>query len=109
MARGLFGGGLYVAGTALFGFSLGTLLRHSAGSIVAAVALLLVVPPLTNLIPGHIGDTITRYFTSNAGSQITSVIHVPGTLHPWPGYAVFTLEWLIVLVVGAVLLQRRDA
>ncbi len=109
VARGLLGGGLYVAGTAMFGFSLGTLLRHSAGSIVAAVALLLVVPPLTNLIPGSIGDTITRYFTSNAGSQITSVIHASGTLQPWAGYAVFTIEWLIILAIGAVLLQRRDA
>jgi len=27
---------------------------------------------------------------------------------PWSGYAAFTLELIIVLVVGAVLLQRRD-
>ena len=80
--------------------------------LVAAVALLLVLPPLTNLLPGGWGDTVTRHFTSNAGQQITSATQVPtvpAVLGPWQGYAWFTIEWLVLLVVAAVLMRRRDA
>jgi ABC-2 type transport system permease protein len=107
--RAVIGGGLYVVGSGMFGYALGGLLRHTAGGITAAVALLLVVPPLTQLLPGGWGDAITKYFTSNAGQRITEVRHTKDALTAWPGYGVFTVEWLIVLVVAAVLLRRRDA
>ena len=108
--RAVVWGGLYVVGSGMFGFAFGALLRHTAGAITAAVALLLVVPPLTQLLPGSWGDAITKYFTSNAGQQITSVVRPFGdVLTPWAGYGVFTVEWLIILVIAAVLLRRRDA
>lgn len=108
--RAVVGGGLYVLGSAMFGFALGGLLRHTAGAITAAVALLLVMPPLTQLLPGGWGDAVTKYFTSNAGQQITQVIRQDNkTLTAWPGYAVFTVEWLIILVAAAALVRRRDA
>jgi ABC-type transport system involved in multi-copper enzyme maturation permease subunit len=112
VTRAVIGGALYVAGSGMFGFALGALVRHTAGAITAAVALLLVLPPLTLLLPGDWGDTVTRHFTSNAGQQITSATHVntvPAVLGPWEGYAWFTLEWVVLLVVAAVLMRRRDA
>ena len=84
-------------------------LRNSAVGITGAVALLFVFPLLANLLPGEWGDTITEYFTSNAGQRITEAQQVTDGLGPWTGYAVFTVEWLILLVVAAVLLERRDA
>jgi hypothetical protein len=110
--RALLGGALYVAGSGMFGFAFGALLRHTAGAITAAVALLLVLPPLTQLLPGDWGRSITHHFTSNAGQAITSAHEVASgtvTLGPWVGYAWFTLEWLAVLAVAAVLMVRRDA
>jgi ABC-2 type transport system permease protein len=112
VVRALIGGGLYVAGSGMFGFAFGALLRHTAGAITAAVALLLVLPPLSQLLPGSWGDTITQHFTSNAGQAITAARSVPSptvALGPWEGYAWFTAEWLVVLVVAAVLMRRRDA
>ena len=67
------------------------------------------VPPLTLLLPGRWGDAITRYFASNAGQRIGEVVHTTNALGPWTGYAVFTAEWAAVLLLGAVLLVRRDA
>ena len=107
--RAVLGGGLYVAGCGLFGYAFGVLLRHTAGAITAAVALLLVIPPLTMLLPGAWGDAVAKNFTSNAGQTITTVMPAPNTLDPWVGYAVFTLQWMVLLAVGAVLMQRRDA
>ncbi|RKS77538.1 ABC-2 family transporter [Motilibacter peucedani] len=108
--RAVVGGGLYVAGCGLFGLAVASVLRHSAGSITAVVALLFVLPLLANAIPGSVGDAVTKYFTSNAGQHITDARTVADdVLSPWAGYAVFTLEWLVVLVIGAFLLTRRDA
>jgi ABC-type transport system involved in multi-copper enzyme maturation permease subunit len=107
--RAVIGGGLYVAASGLFGLAMGTLLRRTAGAVTAAVALLLVVPPLMNLLPGAWGDAVVRYFTSNAGQQI-SYIHQSGNyLTPWVGFGVYCLWWIVPLAIGAWLMERRDA
>ena len=107
--RAVLGGGLYVAGSALFGFALGTILRQTPGAIVAAVAGLLVLPPLTQLLPGSVGRGVSKWFTSNAGQTVTSARELPGVPAPWTGYLAFTAWWVVLLVVGVVLLRRRDA
>ncbi len=53
--RALVGGARYLAGSAMFGFATGALVRQSAGAITGAVVLLLVL-----LIPGSVGDTIVK-------------------------------------------------
>jgi hypothetical protein len=80
-----------------------------AFGIAAAVALLFVVPPLTNLLPGEWGRAISSRLTTNAGQRITEVVHSPGQLHPWPGYLWMLAECVIALLVGAWLMRRRDA
>lgn len=108
--RAVIGGGLYVGASALFGLAIGALLRHTAGAITIGVAMLLVVPPLLNLLPGAWGDVIVRYFTSNAGQHIAFVIQSGDNyLTPWVGFGVFCLWFVVPLAVGAWLLQRRDA
>jgi ABC-2 type transport system permease protein len=107
--RAVIGGGLYLAGSGMFGFALGTLLRHTAGAITTAVGLLFVAPPLLALLPGTWGADLFKYFTANAGERITRVVQIPGQLSPWEGYAVFTAEWLVLMLVGAHLMRRRDA
>jgi ABC-2 type transport system permease protein len=107
--RAVVGGGLYILGCGMLGFAVGSLLRHSAGAITTAVGLLFVLPLLSNLLPGDWGKTIREYFFSNAGGQITTVRQDANLLAPWNGYLVFSVEWLVILVAGAVLLQRRDA
>ena len=107
--RAVIGGGLYLAASALFGLAFGTLLRQTAGGIVAAIAGLLIIPPLTNLLPGDWGASVAKWFTSNAGQQILAVRHAPDAAGPWAGYLVFCLWAVAILVVGAVLLERRDA
>lgn len=107
--RAVIGGGLYVAASGLFGLAMGALLRRTAGAVTAAVALLLVVPPLTNILPGAWGDAVVRYFTSNAGQQISYVHQNGNYLSPWVGFGVYCLWWMVPLAFGAWLIQRRDA
>jgi len=107
--RAVFGAGLIALASGLLGLALGALIRHTAGSITVAVALLFVVPPLTNLLPGDWGKAISKRFTTNAGQRITEVILTPGQLHPWAGYLWMLAECVIPLLIGAWLMRRRDA
>ena len=107
--RAVLGGGLYVLACGMFGLALGTVIRHTAGAITAVVALLFVVPPLTGLLPGTWGDDIEKYFMSNAGQHITEVVRIPGHMAPWLGYLVITIWWVVPLIAGAWMMQKRDA
>ncbi len=107
--RAVIGGGLYLAASGMFGFAIGALLRHTAGAITAAVAGLFVLPGLTNLLPGDWGDTVQKYFTTNAGQQVLIVRQSGDVLSPWAGYAVFTAWWVVILAIAAILMKRRDA
>jgi ABC-2 type transport system permease protein len=108
--RLLVGGALYVAGSGMYGFAFGALLRQTAAAITAAVAMLIVLPPLSQLLPGDWGTWIQNHFTSNAGLQVMST--VPPTDHAlgvWSGYLWFTLEWVLLLALAGFLMLRRDA
>jgi ABC-2 type transport system permease protein len=107
--RAVFGAGLIALASGLLGLALGALIRHTAGSITTAVALLFVVPPLTNLLPGTWGNDISSRFTTNAGQHITEVLPVSGQMHPWPGFLWMLGECIVPLLVGAWLMRRRDA
>ncbi|GGO69855.1 ABC transporter permease [Nonomuraea cavernae] len=106
--RTVAGTGLYLTASGLFGLALGALVRHTPGAIVAAIALILVLPQLTNVLPGEWGTAVHNHFTSNAGLQIAMPVE-SNPLGPWSGFGVY-LAWIAVtLVAAAVLMRRRDA
>lgn len=108
IVRASLGSGLYLAACGLFGLGLGTIVRHTPGAIVSAMALMLVLPPLTNQLPGEWGRIVADHFTTNAGTLVVFGTE-NSSLGPWSGFGVY-LAWIAVtLAAGAVLLRRRDA
>lgn len=107
--RAVAGTALYLTASGLFGLALGALIRHTPGAIVTVISLIMVLPQLTGILPGEWGHTISRYFTSNAGSQITSLSNSPAALGPWQGFTVY-LTWIaITMLTAAALFHHRDA
>jgi ABC-2 type transport system permease protein len=108
--RALLGGGLYLAMLGLFGFALGLLLRHTAGAVTVVLALIFVVGNVVMLIPGTLGEWLTKLMPGNAGSEIAMVESFnPMLLEPWAGFAVFSAETAVLLAIAGVLFSRRDA
>lgn len=105
--RAVIGGGLYIVACGLLGFAVGALLRHTAGAITTTLGILFVLPIIANFLPSDWGATVRKYI--NAGNSIFSTTTPEGQLGPWEGYAVFSLWWVVLLVVAAVLIRRRDA
>jgi ABC-2 type transport system permease protein len=108
--RALFGSGLYMAGLGLLAAAAGLLMRSTAAVISVVLGLVFVVGNMAFLLPGAWGEWIAKLLPGNAGSPLsTPVSFNPNLLDPWPGFAVFAAEVLLLLVVGWVSFSRRDA
>jgi ABC-type transport system involved in multi-copper enzyme maturation permease subunit len=107
----VFTGGLYVAGVALIGLSLGALLRNSAGGITVLVGLFFVLSiaaSFMTLIPGDFWKYVPQYIPSEAGGRFLSIGHTDGIIDPWHGGLIFLGYVLLFLVPAMIVLKKRD-
>ena len=108
--RAVAGSGLYLTVLGLFALAIGALIRHTAGAISAVIGMVLVIFPLSGLLPSSWGAHIHAYLPTIAGQLITADKPAAGQLlSPWQGLGVFC-AWTVLLLAGAMyLLQKRDA
>lgn len=108
--RAVIGGGLYLAMLGLFALALGAIIRHTAAGITGVIGFVLVLAPLAQLLPGSFGKHVHAYLPSEAGHLIAQARSAEDDLlTPWQGFGVFAIWTVVLLVVAAVLLKRRDA
>lgn len=107
----VFTGGLYVAGVALIGLSLGTLLRNSAGAITVLVGIFFVLPiasGFASLMPGEFWKYVPQYIPSEAGGRFLSIGHIDAFIDPWQGGLIFLGYVLLFLIPALLVLKKRD-
>jgi ABC-2 type transport system permease protein len=108
--RAVLGGAGYLALLGALGIGLGAILRRSAGAIAALVGLLLILPILSNFLPSPWNDDIGKYLPLRAGTPIFHTGAVDTSdLSRTVGFVVFCAYVIVALIIGAVLLERRDA
>jgi ABC-2 type transport system permease protein len=108
----IIGTALFVTIVAMIAFGVGSIVRHTAGTIAIVIALMFIIPILENTLPSDWHYDIMR-FLPDAANQVVSVTvagNGPGHLwSAWPQLGVTAL-WAAVLVgVGAYLFRKRDA
>jgi len=99
---------VYVAAVAAIGMALGTLLRNSAGGIMALVGLFFVAPIAFQLIPGDFFEEARKYLPGNTINPMTAVEHVPDTLEAWQAALVLGAWVVVPVVLAMILLKKRD-
>jgi len=109
--RSVIGAALYITAAGLLGVALGGLLRSTAAGISVFAAVFFVLPPLAELLPASIGDHLTRYLPSDAGSAIWGGAQgVPGgALAPWAGFGLLCGYAAVLTAAAAWRLRRSDA
>jgi ABC-2 type transport system permease protein len=108
--RAVVGSGLYLTVLGLFALAIGGLIRHTAGAIIAVIGMVLLIFPLTGLLPGSWGAHVHTYLPTVAGQLITADKPTAGQLlSPWQGFGVFCAWTALLLAASIYLLQRRDA
>ena len=101
--------GFYGACVALIGIAVGFLVRSTATAIGLLLGLLMLAPLLVDLVPGTVGETLSKIAPSNAGEAMMSVTSRDSLLSPMVGLAVL-VAWVVgLLTLAAVALRRRDA
>jgi len=117
----LLGNAGYLALLGMLSLAIGAIIRSSAGGIAAALGLVLVVPTVLIIVygvtqqlwarnvdtflPGSAGGKMYAYVPSHADPVTKGLI----TLDPTQGTLVLVAWVVVVFVVAAVLLKRRDA
>ncbi|MDQ2724167.1 MAG: ABC transporter permease [Actinomycetota bacterium] len=109
VARAVIGSGLYLALVGLVAVGVGALIRNTAGAIFTLVAVIIVLPPLSNLLPTSFGRPLREYWPTEAGSQIISVDRGTHMLGSWTGLGVLAAFAVVVMTLGTVAILRRDA
>ena len=108
--RAVFGGGLFVCMLGLIGLGLGTIIRHTAGAISAFVAILLVLPIITAALPSQIAQDIRKFMPDRIGVDVlTTKSQDFGSFSPWVGLLIVCIYAVVLLAIGASMLERRDA
>lgn len=107
--RAVLGMALTSALMGLIGFSLGVLLRHTAGAITASVAVLFVLPLVLEALPNSWRNQVEKYWPTQAGSQLEEVTRQAHSLTAWWGTGDLALFVAVLLVIAGWSLVRRDA
>jgi hypothetical protein len=111
--RAVVGSALYVVLCGLFAFSLGAIIRSTAGAMTAAYGFLFLVPQLAKALPNTWYADAARWLPGgevvNAITSTQQVNNNPHLFSAWGEFAVFCAYTAILLVLGAVLFRKRDA
>jgi hypothetical protein len=107
--RAVFGGGLFLMIVGLLGLGCGFAIRNTGGAIATLFGLILVLPLLAQAFPQSWQNHINQYLPLSAGMQLITTSHESGNLHPLSGGLVFAAYAVVSLVIGAIVLARRDA
>jgi ABC-2 type transport system permease protein len=109
--RAVVGSGLYVGVLGLFSLGLAAIIRHTAGAISAFVGILLVLPLIVQALPSSIEFDVRRYLPDRIGAQMLNgpTSGFSGAFSPWVGLLILCGYALALLVIGGMLLVRRDA
>lgn len=112
----VFGAGLVLTVLGLFALGLATIIRHTAGALAAFVGILLVLPLILQAFPQSVQNAVMRYMPLVIGEHMTATRL--GAEHafngfpqfsPWVGFAVLCAYAAAALLIGGVVLVRRDA
>jgi hypothetical protein len=114
VVRAVVGGGLYLTVLGLLALGVATIIRHTAGAITTFVSILLILPLIVSAFPAKIGHPIGKYLPATIGAAMTSTTaegahadFLP-TFPAWHGFALLCLYAAGALLVGGVLMVRRD-
>jgi ABC-type transport system involved in multi-copper enzyme maturation permease subunit len=107
--RAVAGSGLYLCVLGLFALGLATIIRHTAGAISAFIGILLVLPIIVSALPSSISNSVEKFLPAHIGQSLVSLTTGPRSFAPWPGFLLLCGYAAGSLIIGSLLLVRRDA
>ncbi|MGH9086801.1 MAG: hypothetical protein ACRDYZ_01590 [Acidimicrobiales bacterium] len=107
--RAVVGSGPYLCVIGLFAMAVASIIRHTAGSITAFVAVLLVLSAVVHALPTSIANAVERFFPDQIGAAMIALHTGHHSFAPWTGFGLMCGYTVLALLVGGFLMVRRDA
>ncbi len=107
--RAVAGSGLYLCVLGLMALGIAAIVRHTAGAISTFVGLVLVLPIIVEALPQTLATDLDRFLPAHIGTAMVSQHAELKSFAPWPGFLLLCGYAAVALVVGGILLVRRDA
>ena len=101
--------GLYVALVGLMGAAFGLIIRHTAGALTTLLGVLFVLPGLLGILPASWQPNVSRFLPENIGEQSATATRLSEHFAPWAGIVLMVGYVAVLVTIGCVLLERRDA
>ncbi|HWB66387.1 MAG TPA: hypothetical protein VG708_06130 [Mycobacteriales bacterium] len=101
--------GIYVSLVGLLGVGFGLIIRHTAGAITTLIGTLFVLPAIVTALSQPLQGQVMRFLPSSIGEQAASIDRLHDHFAPWAGIGLMVGYVAVVVAIGCVLLQRRDA
>ena len=113
--RAVVGAGLVLTVLGLLALGIATIIRHTAGALATYVGLLLVLPLILQAFPTSVQHALIKFMPlvigENMGATRPDVHDFGGgaLFSPWVGFGLLCLYAAVALIVGGILMARRDA
>lgn len=107
--RAVAGSGLYLCVLGLFSLGLAAIVRHTAAAISTFIGILLVLPLIVSALPTSVSIDVERFLPAHIGQSMVSLVNGPKSFAPWPGFLLLCAYAAATLIIGGVLMVRRDA
>ena len=101
--------GVYLTLLAIFGFSLGLIVRVQSAAISIFASLLLVVPIVDFLLPLNWQTHITKFQPSALGRAMMSTLPPDQLFNAGTALAILSAYVAVVFAAGLIIMNRRDA
>lgn len=99
----------YLTGWAVLGQVAGWVTRSKLGGAALLIVVMLVAAPLVSLLPAPVGDVLAALMPSSAGGAMLSTSHASTLGSPAVGFALWTTYLVVLSVLAAWVVTRRDA
>jgi ABC-2 type transport system permease protein len=113
--RAVVGAGLVLTVLGLLALGIATIIRHTAGALATYVGLLLVLPLILQAFPVSFQHNVIKFMPLVIGENMAATrpdVHDFGggvLLSPWIGFGWLCAYAAVALVIGGILMTRRDA
>lgn len=113
--RAVVGAGLVLTVLGLFGLGIATIIRHTAGALAIYAGLLLVLPLILQAFPTSFQRSVIRFMPLVIGENMAAtrpdVRDFGGAtlFSPWVGFGLLCAYTAAALIIGGILMARRDA
>jgi ABC-2 type transport system permease protein len=109
--RAVAGSAVYLTFLAVFSLGVGAIVRHTAGAITGVLALVLGPVIAIGFLPERFTEWVEKVSLMPAGLAVQQTVERPDNLPlgPWAGLAVAGAYSAAALLIGLVLISKRDA